>query len=342
VGKGVFVPVQDRKSSSSTDAGVAEFELTAALSKFSEYFQTKNTLKKRELVTYTEVYGMTWDGVSEGQETTTASLPIYDKSDQDRWKFLGVVAIDVMACALELALLDSNPTIQDPPAKPEATKFDGCTCAESYTYNGQQFTGGECTTLDWPVAWCATEGCGIPTNPDSISTGFWADCKPFGARAVLEEQLRKSGEECGKDPLPECELEALRPADTKCRGVTAPQSELVVSCEASTVTRLEGYNYRTKLPGFESISESSWKGNTGGSYDSSRWNTDESSCDQCSNTDMQPQCALPPQCGKGVPVPVRAGLAADDAVAGAGALSPVPWMPHLLAAAAALLLGLAA
>jgi len=55
---------------------------------------------------------------------------------------------------------------------------------------------------DWPVPWCATENCGIPTNPDSISTGFWADCKPFGVRAVVEEQLRKSGEECPKDPLP--------------------------------------------------------------------------------------------------------------------------------------------
>jgi hypothetical protein len=54
------------------------------------------------------------------------------------------------------------------------------------------------------------------------------------------------------------------------------------------------------------------------------------------------QCALPPKCGKGVPVPVRSYLAAGNFTGGAGALvPPALWLPHLLAAAA-LLLGLAA
>ena len=166
-------------------------------------FQTKNTLKQRELVTYSEIYGASWDGVTEGMETTTASLPIYDKSDPNRWKFLGVLAMDVAACALEQKLLEKNPSIQDFPTLPEETKFSNCKCATNYVYKGSantvEITDGSCISTDWPVAWCATENCGIPLgNTDSISTGYWADCKPFGARAVLEELLKKSGEECGK------------------------------------------------------------------------------------------------------------------------------------------------
>ena len=109
---------------------------------------------------------------------------------------------------------------------PEKTKFDGCTCATSYTYKDSKgevitFSDGECTTADWPVAWCATENCGIEIgNTDYISTGFWADCKPLGARAVLEEHLKKSGEECAKTALDPCELEALRDADNGCSTCT--------------------------------------------------------------------------------------------------------------------------
>ena len=30
--------------------------------------QTKNTVKKREMITYSEIYGASWDGVTEGME----------------------------------------------------------------------------------------------------------------------------------------------------------------------------------------------------------------------------------------------------------------------------------
>ena len=80
------------------------------------------------------------------------------------------------------------------------TKFPGCRCAEQYEYtNSQGVTerySGSCTMSDWPFAWCATNNCGIKAEGTSISTGYWADCKPFGSRAELEAELLKVGEEC--------------------------------------------------------------------------------------------------------------------------------------------------
>jgi len=45
-------------------------------------------------------------------ETTTVSVPVYDKTNPDRWKFLGVAGIDAVVCALEKTLLDKNPNMQ--------------------------------------------------------------------------------------------------------------------------------------------------------------------------------------------------------------------------------------
>ena len=177
VGEGIFTPVPDRKSTSSEDARVAEFTLTSALSKFSSYLQTKNALKKRNVLAFSEVYGTSWDGVTTGMDVATAGMSVYDKSDANRWKFLGVAAIDVTFCALEQKLVSKNPTIQDSPALPEETKFTGCACATDYSYKSSEgktleVKDGSCITQDWPVAWCATENCGIPLkNTDSISTG---------------------------------------------------------------------------------------------------------------------------------------------------------------------------
>ena len=78
----------------------------------------------------------------------------------------------MLACVnVEQKMLEKNPTIQEPPSLPEETKFADCKCAQSYTYKGKTFTGGECTTMDWPVPWCATENCGIPIDKEFISTG---------------------------------------------------------------------------------------------------------------------------------------------------------------------------
>ena len=45
-----------------------------------------------------------------------------------------------------------------------------------------------------------------------------------------------------------------------------------------------------------------WAANLDGSYDSTLWSMSSEGCDQCKNTDMKPQCALPKACGKGVQV----------------------------------------
>ena len=44
-----------------------------------------------EVVTYSEIYGMSWDGVTTGMDVATASVPVYDTTDKTRYKFLGAV-----------------------------------------------------------------------------------------------------------------------------------------------------------------------------------------------------------------------------------------------------------
>jgi len=45
-------------------------------------------------------------------EVTTASQSVYDKTDKNRWKFLGVMGIDVTVCNLEDEILKANPSMQ--------------------------------------------------------------------------------------------------------------------------------------------------------------------------------------------------------------------------------------
>jgi len=235
-------------------------------------------------------------------EMTTASVAVYDKTNNDRWIFLGVVGIDVTTCNIEKQLFEANPTIQDTPPWPEETKFTDCRCAESYTYAGQEYSG--CTTADWPVPWCATEGCGIKIAGSSISTGYWADCKPFGVRAELEKLLLQSGEECETAPIDSCEIEALRPEEYRCN-----DPEMPVTCNPDALAK---NNWHT-LPGMGDESESSSSSNikledwalnsqSGSSYNDAIWSSDASSCDQCRNEEMRPACALPVVCdASGIP-----------------------------------------
>ena len=124
----------------------------------------------------------------------------------------------------------------------------------------------------WPVAWCGTGPCGIPAS--TVSTGYWADCKPFGVRAQLESVLKRyqsqyvfwdsqssgvaagkpyayvlmslrpwcpvmsfraSMEECRKENLEACELEAIRPVGKKCGSSSG-------CSDTSTQTTLASYN----------------------------------------------------------------------------------------------------
>jgi len=298
-GKGIYQSVADRIDSNVDAVDKSEFELVQALSLFSQYFTTKNTRKKRDLVTYSEIYEMSWgDGANGGMEVTTASVPVYDKRDASRWAFLGVVALDVTICDIEKKIVENNPNIQSPPTLPEETKFPGCRCADSYTYDGQTYAGGVCITASWPVAWCMTVNCGIPQQ--SMSTGYWADCKPFGARAVLEDLLLRSGEEGSTDDLDACELEALRPVDKTCGDNSVPA--LPVGCDISA---LAARNYVKKLPGFTDIEDTDWVGNSDGSYTETEWSQNTLGCDQCANTGMKPQCALPASCNFGIGIANR-------------------------------------
>jgi hypothetical protein len=212
---------------------------------------------------------------------------------------------DVTVCDIEKKLSETNPTIQDIPALPEATKFPNCKCASSYIYKEKTYTGGVCIMADWPVAWCMTDGCGV----DWGDGRFWADCKPFGARAVLEELLLKSGEECSAKDLDPCELEAIRPAGKKCG--------LPATCNGAVLAAAEANNYRAGLPGIQADGlddatvDGYWKQNpisSSSSYDENLWSNIEGNCEndaQCNQPNMKPTCALPSECNAGLKVPTR-------------------------------------
>ena len=53
--------------------------------------QVTNSIYKRETVTYSEIY----EGTNFRMDMTTASVPVYDKTDPNRWK-MWVVAVVVV------------------------------------------------------------------------------------------------------------------------------------------------------------------------------------------------------------------------------------------------------
>lgn len=179
-----------------------EAKLVDALMSFSQYFQVTNSIFRRTTVAFSEVY----EGTNFKMAMTTASVPAYDKSDPNRWKIIGVVGIDVTTCDLEKQLFDANPSIQEAPSYPSESKIPGCMCAPTFTYlkNGQTYSS--CTVDSWPVPWCGTVDCGIK-GEGVTDTGYWADCKPWGVRASLEEELLKSGEECPAKLITQCQIQ---------------------------------------------------------------------------------------------------------------------------------------
>ena len=148
---GIFESVPDSTGARTTD----DVAMLKALSSFSRYFQTKNSIEKRDLPVFSEIYA----GRNFPMDLVTVAKPVYDKSDPDRWKILGVVGIDVTVCDLEKTLYDSNPDIQQYPAWPEQTEIEGCVCAETYDYTAtgaatKTYSG--CTTDGWPNRWFTT------------------------------------------------------------------------------------------------------------------------------------------------------------------------------------------
>ena len=94
-----------------------------------------------------------------------------------------------------------------------------------------------CITANWPTAWCGTGDCGI--SIEGVSTGYWADCKPFGVRAELEAVLKKNSvEECATTEMPPLELEALRASSVNAQ-----------RCSEDDVTTQKKFNYNSGLPG---------------------------------------------------------------------------------------------
>ena len=122
--EGIFESVPDITTSGSPfmvarDKFKIESQIMNALGAFSRYFQVSAALQKREAISFTEIY----EGASFPMSMTTASQAIYDKSDPNRWKFLGVVGIDVVTCELEKAMYDGNPQINDKPPWPQDVRF---------------------------------------------------------------------------------------------------------------------------------------------------------------------------------------------------------------------------
>ena len=122
--EGIFESVPDIPTSSSAftvarDKFKIESQIMNALGAFSRYFQVSAALQKREAIAFTEIY----EGASFPMSMTTASQAVYDKSDPDRWKFLGVVGIDVVTCELEKAMYEGNPQINDKPPWPQDVRF---------------------------------------------------------------------------------------------------------------------------------------------------------------------------------------------------------------------------
>ena len=249
-----------------------ESGLQRAMISFYKYYALVKTLRKVEGYSWSEPYESIpsiWGPM------TTVVAPVYDKS-REPWHMMGVAGVDATVCDL----LQNK--VPDPTGSTRTQR--GCTCRETYTYNGDTFSG--CTTTNWPVPWCATSGnCGS-CNTESVEGGCWDDCEPEGKDGVLQEELlTRASAWCEPDSLNKCALEALRLSvgESKCGS-----SE--INFEYASCTDADIANYSWAIDGpqdpgsttytLKSV-QSSLKGTK---YD---MNADECECDDT----MQPTCA---------------------------------------------------
>ena len=65
--------------------------------------QVTNSIYKRETVTYSEIY----EGTNFKMDMTTASVPVYDKTDPNRWK-MWVVVVLVLTVMIVLVMVVIN------------------------------------------------------------------------------------------------------------------------------------------------------------------------------------------------------------------------------------------
>ena len=175
-----------------------ESALQRAMISFYKYFALFKSVNKVEGFSWSEPYvsiPSIWG------KMTTAVAPVYDKS-REPWHMMGVAGVDATVCDL---IADKVPEPESPPRRTQR----GCACLDTWSYNDASFSG--CTSVDWPVPWCATEGsCGSCDTP-SVTGGCWDDCEPEGKEGVLQEALlSRATAWCEPASLDACALEALR------------------------------------------------------------------------------------------------------------------------------------
>ena len=294
---GIFESVNDPIDGSTPSVRIAEAKLLDSLASFSRYLQVSSSISKRENASFSEIY----EGTNFPMRMTTAAVPIYDKRESNRWKLLGVVGVDFATCELEKKVACKNPAIEETAGYSQETVIEGCKCADSFTYKGKTYNG--CTTKDWGLKWCGSVGCGIPLS--SVSTGYFADCRPAGVTETIEALLMKSGEACSLDPISAHALEALRPAPFRCGATSA---EVIKEIQSNFFSGIPGVDLPT------TVNVIDWSQNSDGVFDETLWSTDTDECDLCS-THTQPTCAKPAGCETGsdtIDCPCDIGFSGPD------------------------------
>jgi len=176
-----------------------ETKLQRAMISFYKYFALFKSVAQVEGFSWSEPYvsiPSIWG------KMTTAVAPVYDKS-REPWHMMGVAGVDATVCDL---LADKVPA----PAESSSRKTQrGCTCYDEWSYGDKRYSG--CSSVDWPVPWCATkDGCGSCDTP-SVTGECWDDCEPEGKEGVLQEKLlSRATSWCEPAALDKCALEALR------------------------------------------------------------------------------------------------------------------------------------
>ena len=249
-----------------------ESGLKRAMISFYKYYALFKSLNKVEGYSWSEPYASIpsiWGPM------TTVVAPVYDKS-REPWHMMGVAGVDATVCDL---------LTNKVPAPTGSTKTQrGCSCRETWTYNGNSYAG--CTTADWPVPWCATTATCGSCATDSVEGGCWDDCEPEGKEGVLQEALlSRATAWCEPASLDACALEALRLSVGEQKCGTSETNFAYASCSDAKIANYSWAIDGPTDPASTSFTLKSTKSTLlGTAYD---MNADECKCDDT----MQPTCA---------------------------------------------------
>jgi hypothetical protein len=249
-----------------------EAGLKRAMISFYKYYALFKSLNKVEGYSWSEPYASIpsiWGPM------TTVVAPVYDKS-REPWHMMGVAGVDATVCDL---------LANKVPAPTGSTKTQrGCSCRETWTYNGNSYAG--CTTADWPVPWCATTASCGSCATDSVEGGCWDDCEPEGKEGVLQEALlSRATAWCEPASLNACALEALRLSVGEQKCGTSETNFAYAGCSDAKIANYSWAIDGPTDPASTSFTLKSTKSTLlGTAYD---MNADECKCDDT----MQPTCA---------------------------------------------------